>query len=266
MTGNDISRIPLNAPLDLPTCLPESGTATTNLSVDVLRILVACLVKGMKVIAKAEVELLDSKDKTDELGQRSPEALSPNLSSSDLELQDGFEILLDLVGKANRQKDTRKFVLSNPVVLADLASSVLPFLPASPAHLPLDEPTIPLLPLLTPRRHFELPTKSRPSSVDPLLTPRIPSPSPSISLASKSTEVADEKQTPAPVTSILHFLSHQLCQVITNRETEEGSRSSTDPLSPSPLAKMMREIFSAAASSNIAEQVRHILMGGSTSS
>lgn len=298
--GKDIATLPLDAPFEATTFV-SSDIEGSKPAPEAVRIVIACLGKGLKVLSTSQDVVVTKGIPSvaisgpDGIGATTPPATAKGAT---LSLEDGFEIVVDLLSKANQSTGSGSHLVTSPVPLQDFASILRPFLLLStPADLP-SSISPPPLPILSSRKNYRL----RPDPIPSLPPPPPASPPPKIHAGAVSTpksprklripalvEYFDklaasplnspplispplmalpkgdsfqaplrEKKISKAATSLLNFLSHQVSDGITSRLVHRRTRSGVDlSLSPEtdPSLQLLRDIFAAAASSEMEEQV-----------
>lgn len=262
--GQDICALPLDAPFASAT-FASTVSEVSSVAPDVVRIVIACLGKGLKVLAalppvEIVVVVTSGEGKVEDEASTTPSVLT---------FAAGFDVLLDLLSKANRYTPAEHELVTSATPLQDLAAVLRPFLRLPPSDHPASDP-LPLLPILSLRTSGQLDSgfalrghpaangsetngggetngEATPPTTDPVDN-RSPSSSGPISPAAAS---------------LLQFFSAQISHAITTRHVPRPGTGNKDPAaSPytDPSLRILRDIFDAAATIEVSEQVSPVVL------
>lgn len=290
--GRDIATLPLDAPFEAATFSSSSAEVPSKLAPEAVRIIIACLGKGLKEVSTSEAAGVIASKAIPTVAISGPDEdaatpLEAAAKGATLSFEAGFEIVVELLSKSNRATASGAHLVTSPVPLQDFAGILRPFLLLSTPSLPSSS-TLPPFPILTSRNNYRLksdpplplptpaprangstiaksPLKVRiPALIeyfDNLHSPAISPPfaSPPVEKGGATRAATCEKKVSNAAASLLDFLSHHVSHALTSRHVHRRTRSGMDlSLSPNtdPALQVLREIFTAAASSEMEEQVR----------
>lgn len=261
---HDISSLSLGADFR-PSTFLASAVNSSVAAPDVVRVIIACLGRGVKVIKSSGAEPEDSKTTSDEKpGEEQSETGTPATSPS---LEQGFEIILELLSQANRATGLDNSLVASPVLLADLIAAVRPalHLPTTPEYPVTTE--VPPLPLLSSRngyrtapRDVTIAEQSPEFDSLKLQIPSTPIEQPTSPLTAfeeheDTTRTPQERNTITPTAaSLVGFLGGLLTSLLTSRRSLVGDDSSHTDLS----MQLLRDVLDAAASTDVQSQVSQL--------
>lgn len=271
---HDINSISLDAQFSASTFLP-SAVDSSAVAAEVVRVIIACLGRGIKVLESPQ-RRAEQEKQAEEGAEEGTEREAP---SGSLSLDRGFEVILELFSQANRAAGTGNgLVISSPIALNDLVAALRPALrlPAAPEYPPTAN--LPPLPLMSSRNGYSISSgdvtiAETATNGDPLKL-QIPS-TPSTEQPASPLTAFDEPEEPTAETvelgtigptalSLLHFLSQQITHQITTRHVRKRSLSNIDlPLGPvhaEPSLQILRDMFDAAASTDVHNQVSTLVL------
>ncbi|KAM0788066.1 hypothetical protein ACM66B_001237 [Microbotryomycetes sp. NB124-2] len=255
---HDISVLSLGAAFD-PATFMQSCAETSQMAPDVVRVLVACLGRGLKVIERQEAAAADpTGDTTTEDSQ-----------TGGMTLLQGFEIIVDIFSQSHRAASGNRALVMAPVALADLISALRPSLRLHSSAIPPSTAKAPLLPVMSAQTGFQpAPQSSAADMSDPLglgvETARIVI-EPSSPVASRrgseftSSEKPDVSSVSEAADALLGFLSQRVIHDIVTRKIRKRSLTTSYEAQLSPNAdtslNLLRDMFDASASHDVQAQV-----------
>ncbi|KAK4047592.1 beige protein-like 1 [Microbotryomycetes sp. JL221] len=285
---HDVSMLSLSSSFDKMTFM-QSCSETSTMAQDVVRIIVACLGRGLKVIEKTEAaQAVNELDKdvsngraetkedhgdSDAVTVNGPDEDDRNAGSTTL--LEGFETLIDMFSQSHSASAGSRILVMSPVALADIVSALRPSLRLPPnAMVASNSSKPPLLPVMSVHTGFQPGAVSSANDLsDPLglgvATARIvvePS-SPTTSRRGSAFTSNDSSKTandPSLVISdaadaLLGFLSQRVIHDIVTRKTRKRSLTANYEAQLSPNAdtslNLLRDMFDASASQDVQAQV-----------
>lgn len=260
---HDISALSLCASFH-PSTFLASAVNSSVAAPDVVRVIIACLGRGVKVVNSSGVGLKDGKETSGEAEEEEGETGTPATSPS---LEQGFEIILELLSQANRATGLDNSLVASPVLLADLIAAVRPALrlPTTPEYPVTAE--VPPLPLLSSRngyrtapRDVTIAEQSPEFDSLKLQIPSTPIEQPTSPLTAfeeheDTTRTPQERNTITPTAaSLVGFLGGLLTSLLTSRRSLVGDDSSHTDLS----MQLLRDVLDAAACTDVQSQVSQL--------
>ncbi|GAA6018852.1 hypothetical protein JCM10207_000263 [Rhodosporidiobolus poonsookiae] len=263
---HDISTIPLDAPFQANVFLTTAAQASP-LAPDVIRAVIAAVGRGLRAVEMAR----EAPRKADEVAAHEEE------STSECSVFRGFETLVDLLAQAGKATvpDADSPLLGSTPSLADLLHVLKPVLhlPAPPEHTPTAD--VPLLPILSSAKGYELSTSPDSGTSDepaanrtglrlqiPQTTPSDPSASSPLSpFDTIGTEARPESSHDTITESarlVLDLLAQQITSVVTSRQAPTAAAPSTSLpqfASSDPALHSLRLVLDAGASFDARSQV-----------
>ncbi|KAK4047538.1 beige protein-like 1 [Microbotryomycetes sp. JL201] len=253
---HDISVLSLAAAFD-PATFMQSCTETSQMAPDVVRVIVACLGRGLKVIERQEASTEPAGDRMNGHGVEG------------MSLLKGFETIVDIFSQSHRAANGNRALVMAPVALADLISALRPSLRLhSGAFWPSDSKA-PSLPVMSAQTGFRLsPFSSAADPSDPLglgveTAKIVIEPSSPVTSRRGSELTSSEPQDVSSVSEaaevLLGFLSQRVMHDIVTRKTRKRSLTTSYETQLSPNAdtslNLLRDMFDASASHDVQAQV-----------